>query len=51
MGVKEMYCSLCQRIIDIRKNQGKDYYDDLCGECKKEYLRKNKNRDKKLVYR
>ena len=44
-----MYCSLCQRIIDIRKKQGKDYYDDLCTDCKMEYLRRNNKKNNKKV--
>ena len=47
-----MYCSLCQRIIDIRKKQGKEYFNDLCPECKMRYLKKNKNKknDNRKVY-
>ena len=56
-----MYCSLCQRIINIRKRQGKKYFQDLCDECKEVYIMWNnividinkyvvfKNASKKLV--
>jgi len=47
IGGDKMYCSLCQRIINIRKNQGKNYFDDLCSECKKEYIKWN-NIDRKI---
>jgi len=28
------------RIVKIRKKQGKDYFYDLCSECKTRYLHK-----------
>ncbi|MFW6022789.1 MAG: hypothetical protein ACOCQW_04660 [Halanaerobiaceae bacterium] len=31
-------CSLCSKIKDIRINQGKSYYYDLCSECKKKEI-------------
>ena len=34
------YCSMCTRIIKIRKRQGKNYYQDLCGSCRETYKRK-----------
>ena len=43
-----MYCSLCKKIIDIRKKQNKPYYGDLCDKCKQIYMGKKKTK-KKLV--
>ncbi|MFW6271195.1 MAG: hypothetical protein ACOC4G_14120 [Bacillota bacterium] len=44
-----MYCSMCRRIIKIRKNQDKPFYQDLCDSCKEEYLKKKKEKKKLVV--
>ncbi len=37
-----MFCSLCLRIVKIRKNQNKSFYADLCNHCQKKYLKDKK---------
>ncbi|MFW6269572.1 MAG: hypothetical protein ACOC4G_05785 [Bacillota bacterium] len=47
-----MFCSLCEKIVEIRKKQGKNFTRDLCDDCYNKYLQKNnsgKRQKKKLI--
>ena len=40
-GVLRMeLCSLCQRIKEIRIEQGNPYYNDLCDDCKEREMKR-----------
>jgi len=43
------YCPMCKRIVEIRKGQERDFFDDLCTECKLIYIMK-KEKEEKVRY-
>lgn len=47
-GDEMKYCPLCEKIKEVRERQGRNYYEDLCDDCKKIYL-KREERKKQLI--
>ncbi len=43
-GLKMDLCSLCQKIEKIRVFQARPYYNDLCDECKRKVVERNKKK-------